>query len=101
MIAIQSMTERVAEIAFTIKALEKEKTELIDQISFKWSIGELDEYLDDKGNAIVESLRIERRSRTTWSYSPMIKSMQEQEQHSGLATFKTTNYICVSYVKQK
>ena len=98
---IQTMTERVTEISAAIKALEKEKTELIDDISFKWSLGELDEYLDEKGNAIVESIRIERRTRTTWSYSPMIKSMQEREQHSGLATFKTTNYICVTHVKQK
>jgi len=98
---VQIMTQRISEISAAIKVLEKEKAELIDNISFKWSLGELNQYLNEKGNAIMGNVCLERRTRTTWSYSPMVKSMQEREQHSGLATFKTTNYICVTHVKQK
>ena len=98
---VQEMTQRVAFISASIKELETEKSDLISQLSVAWSIGDLDEYIDDKGNAVVESVRIERRSRTTWSYSPAVKTLQEKEQHTGAAERKVTTYICVIDVKKK
>ena len=101
MTAIQEMTQRVALISASIKELETEKSDLISQLSVAWSIGDLDEYIDDKGNAVVDSVRIERRSRTTWSYSSAVKALQEKEQHTGAAERKVTTYICVTDVKKK
>jgi hypothetical protein len=101
MTAIQEMTYRVSEISSLIKQLETEKSDLISQLSVAWSIGDLDEYLDDKGNAVIEDVKLERRSRSTWSYSPAVKELQEREQHSGVAERKVTTYVCVSHVKQK
>jgi hypothetical protein len=98
---VQEMTQRVAFISTSIKELEAEKSELISQLSVAWSIGDLDEYIDDKGNAVVDSVRIERRSRTTWSYSPAVKALQEKEQHTGAADRKVTTYICVTNAKSK
>lgn len=101
MTAIQEMTRRVAMISATIKDLEAEKSDLIGQLSIAWSIGDLDEYVDDKGNAVVDNVRIERRSRTTWSYSLAVQALQEKEQHTGAAERKVTTYICVTDVKKK
>ena len=101
MTAIQEMTQRVAQLSASIKELETEKSDLISQLSVAWSIGDLDQYVDDKGNAIVDNVRIERRSRTTWNYSSAVKVLQEKEQHSGAAERKVTTYICVTNVKQK
>ena len=101
MTAIQQMTQRVAMLSATIKYLEAEKSDLIGQLSIAWSIGDLDEYVDDKGNAVVDNVRIERRSRTTWSYSSAVKALQEKEQHTGAAERKVTTYICVTDVKKK
>jgi hypothetical protein len=98
---VQEMAQRVAFISTSIKELEAEKSELISQLSVAWSIGDLDEYIDDKGNAVVDSVRIERRSRTTWSYSPAVKALQEKEQHTGAADRKVTTYICVTNAKSK
>jgi hypothetical protein len=81
--------------------LETEKSDLISQLSVAWSIGDLDEYIDDKGNAVIDSVKIERRSRTTWGYSPAVKALQEKEQHTGAAERKVTTYICVTDVKKK
>ena len=64
MTAIQEMTQRVAMLSAAIKEMEAEKSDLISQLSVAWSIGDLDEYIDDKGNAVIDSVRIERRSRT-------------------------------------
>ena len=58
MTAIQQMTQRVAMLSATIKDLEAEKSDLIGQLSIAWSIGDLDEYVDDKGNAVVDNVRI-------------------------------------------
>ena len=80
MTTIQDMTQRVSELSAAIKELESEKSDLISQISIAWSIGDLDEYLNDKGHAIVDNVQIERRSRTTWAYSTAVKALQEQEQ---------------------
>ena len=101
MTAIQEMTQRVAMLSTTIKDLEAEKSDIISQLSIAWSIGDLDEYLDDKGNAVVNNVRIERRSRTTWSYSSAVKALQEKEQHTGAAERKVTTYICVTEAKKK
>ena len=101
MTAIQDMTQRVSEISAAIKALESEKSDLISQISIAWSIGDFDEYLNDKGHAIVDNVQIECRSRTTWAYSAAVKALQEQEQYTGAANRKVTTYICVSHVKSK
>ena len=101
MAAIQEMTQRVAMLSATIKDLEAEKSDIISQLSIAWSIGDLDEYLDDKGNAVVNNVRIERRSRTTWSYSSAVKALQEKEQHTGAAERKVTTYICVTEAKKK
>jgi hypothetical protein len=101
MTSIQEMTERVAMLSASIKKLEVEKSDLISQISVAWSIGDLDEYIDDKGNPVINSIRIERRSRATWSYSPAVKALQEKEQHTGVAERKVTTYICVTDVKSK
>jgi len=101
MTAIQEMTRRVSEISSLVKELEAEKSDIISQLSVAWSIGDLDEYLDDKGNPIIDDVRLERRSRSTWSYSPAVKALQEREQHSGIAERKVTTYVCVSHVKQK
>ena len=101
MTAIQEMTQRVALISASIKELETEKSDLISQLSVAWSIGDLDEYIDDKGNAVIDSVKIERRSRTTWGYSPAVKALQEKEQHTGAAERKVTTYICVTDVKKK
>ena len=95
------MTRRVSEISSLVKELEAEKSDIISQLSVAWSIGDLDEYLDDKGNPIIDDVRLERRSRSTWSYSPAVKALQEREQHSGIAERKVTTYVCVSHVKQK
>ena len=99
MTAIQEMTQRVASISASIKELETEKSDLISQLSVAWSIGDLDQYIDGKGNAVIDSIRIERRSRTTWSYSSVVKALQEKEQHTGVAERKVTAYICVTNVK--
>jgi hypothetical protein len=101
MTAIQEMTQRVAMLSASIKEMEAEKSDLISQLSVAWSIGDLDEYIDDKGNAVIDSVRIERRSRTTWGYSPAVKALQEKEQHTGVAERKVTTYICVTDVKKK
>jgi hypothetical protein len=101
MTAIQEMTRRVSEISALIKELETEKSDLIGQLSVAWSVGDLDDYLDEKGNAVVEDVKLERRARTTWSYSPAVKALQEREQHLGIADRKITTYVCVSHVKQK
>ena len=101
MTAIQEITQRVAMLSASIKELEAEKSDLLSQLSIAWSIGDLDQYIDDKGNAVVDSVRIERRSRTTWSYSSAVKALQEKEQHTGAADRKVTTYICVTNVKSK
>lgn len=101
MTAIQEMTRRVSEISSFIKQLEAEKSDLISQLSVAWSVGDLDDFIDEKGNAVVDDIRLERRSRTTWSYSPAVKALQEREQHTGIAERKVTTYVCVSHVKQK
>jgi len=98
---IQEMTQRVATLSASIKELEAEKSDLLSQLSVAWSIGDLDQYIDDKGNAVVNSVRIERRSRITWSYSPAVKALQEKEQHTGAADRKVTTYICVTNVKPR
>ena len=95
------MTQRVAIISASIKELEAEKSDLISQLSVAWSIGDLDQYIEDNGSAVVDSIRIERRSRTTWSYSPAVKALQEKEQHTGAAERKVTTYICVTDAKKK
>ena len=91
MTAIQEITQRVAMLSASIKELEAEKSDLLSQLSIAWSIGDLDQYIDDKGNAVVDSVRIERRSRTTWSYSSAVKALQEKEQHTGAADH---NFLC-------
>lgn len=96
---IEDTAIRVAQISAQIKELESEKSNLITQLSDAWAIGDLDEYIDDKGNAVINSIRIERRSRTTWSYSPAIKALQQQEQFNGAAERKVTSYICIANVK--
>jgi hypothetical protein len=101
MTAIEEMTQRVAIISASIKELEAEKSDLISQLSVAWSIGDLDQYIEDNGSAVVDSIRIERRSRTTWSYSPAVKALQEKEQHTGAAERKVTTYICVTDAKKK
>jgi hypothetical protein len=101
MTTVQEMTQRVAWLSGFIKELEAEKSDLISQLSVAWSIGDLDEYIDDKGNALIDSVKIERRSRTTWGYSPAVKALQEKEQHTGAAERKVTTYICVTDVKKK
>jgi hypothetical protein len=55
---VQEMTQRVAFISASIKELETEKSDLISQLSVAWSIGDLDEYIDDKGNAVVDSVKL-------------------------------------------
>jgi len=99
MAAIQEITQRVAQLSASIKELEAEKSDLISQLSVAWSIGDLDQYIDGKGNAVIDSVRIERRSRTTWSYSSAVKALQEKEQLIGAAERKVTTYICVTNVK--
>ena len=101
MTAIEEMTQRVAMISASIKELEAEKSDLISQLSVAWSIGDLDQYIEDNGAAVVDSVRIERRSRTTWSYSSAVKALQEKEQHTGAAERKVTTYICVTDAKRK
>jgi hypothetical protein len=101
MTAIEEMIQRVAMLSASIKELEVEKSDLISQLSVAWSIGDLDQYIEDNGSAVVDSIRIERRSRTTWSYSPAVKALQEKEQHTGAAERKVTTYICVTDAKKK
>ena len=101
MTTVQEMTQRIAWISGFMKELETEKSDLISQLSVAWSIGDLDESIDDKGNAVIDSVKIERRSRTTWGYSPAVKALQEKEQHTGAAERKVTTYICVTNVKNK
>jgi uncharacterized small protein (DUF1192 family) len=101
MTTVQEMTQRVAWLSGSIKELEAERSNLIGQLSVAWSIGDLDEYIDDSGNAVVGTVKIERRSRTTWGYSPAVKALQEKEQHTGAAERKVTTYICVTDAKKK
>ena len=98
---ISEIAEQVASISARIKELEQEKFHLMDMLRCSWRLGELDEYKDEKGDVILDSLRVSSRSRTTWSYSPAVEALQEKEQHTGVAERKITTYICVTNVKSK
>jgi hypothetical protein len=96
-----AIAARLAEISSMIKQLEEEKQNLLVDISFGWSLGDLDNLINDKGHAIFDDIRVERRQRETWTYSPAIKAAQEQERHTGKATSKVTTYYCVAPIKTK
>lgn len=97
----KTIAERLAEISNIIKQLEEEKKNLLTDISLAWSVGDLDNLVDDKGHVVFDQIRVERRQRETWVYSPAIKEAQEQERHTGKATCKKTIYYCIAPHKTK
>jgi len=96
-----AIAARLAEISTMIKQLEEEKQNLITDVSLAWSVGDLDSLINEKGHVIFDDIRVERRQRETWTYSPSIKAAQEQERHTGKATNKVTTYYCVAPIKVK
>jgi hypothetical protein len=72
-----------------IKARTEEALLVIDGLMVT---GQLDELSYEPGVYEGDGLQLTRRSRTTWSYSPAIKALQEAEQENGMATAKTSEY---------
>ncbi len=54
--------------------------------------GELDELSYEPGIYEADGIRLTRSTRTTWQYSPAIKSLQKVEQENGMATAKTSEF---------
>lgn len=79
-----------------LKREQKEVEESIKQVlaflDGEEAAGRLDALSYEPGIYEVEGVRLTRASRTSWSYSPAVKALQQAEQDNGQAEVKQTTY---------
>ena len=90
-----SCSERAEYLVFLkdqIKSLEQIASRITAELTAEAENGELDIYSYETGIYDFDQVRMSLIKRNTWSYSPALKRLQEQEKASGLAIQKNCSY---------
>ena len=74
------------------KKLKARTDEVLEILNELLAAGELEELSYEPGVYEADGVRLTRSTRTTWQYSPAIKSLQQVEQENGMATAKTSEF---------
>ena len=74
------------------KKLKARTDEVLGILNELLAAGELEGLSYEPGVYEADGVRLTRSTRTTWQYSPAIKSLQQVEQENGMATAKTSEF---------